>query len=56
MGRKWANIKEKKAKLDANNSKVYAKFGIETYVAAKQGDPDTHSNQKVKFVIDRAKT
>ena len=56
MGRKWANIKEKKAKLDANNSKVYAKFGIEIYVAAKQGDPDPHSNQKVKFVIDRAKT
>ena len=56
MGRKWANIKEKKAKLDANNSKVYAKFGIEIYVAAKQGDPDPHSNQKLKFVIDRAKT
>ena len=29
MGRKWANIKEKKAAKDANNSRVYAKFGIE---------------------------
>lgn len=56
MGRKWANIVEKKTKLDANNSKIYAKFGIEIYVAAKQGDPDPHSNQKLKFVIDRAKT
>ncbi|MDO4774748.1 MAG: YebC/PmpR family DNA-binding transcriptional regulator [Aerococcaceae bacterium] len=56
MGRKWANIKEKKAKLDANNSKVYAKFGIEIYVAAKQGDPDPATNQKLKFVIERAKT
>ena len=55
MGRKWANIKEKKAKLDANNSKIYAKFGIEIYVAAKQGEPDPASNQKLKFVIDRAK-
>ena len=54
MGRKWANIKEKKAKLDANNSKVYAKFGIEIYVAAKQGDPDPATNQKLKFVIERA--
>ena len=35
MGRKWANIVEKKTKLDANNSKIYAKFGIEIYVAAK---------------------
>ena len=35
MGRKWANIKEKKAAKDANNSRVYAKFGIEIYVAAK---------------------
>ena len=56
MGRKWANIVEKKTKLDANNSKIYAKFGIEIYVAAKQGDPDPHSNQKLKFFIDRAKT
>lgn len=38
MGRKWANIKEKKAAKDANNSRVYAKFGIEIYVAAKSGD------------------
>lgn len=56
MGRKWANIKEKKAAKDANNSRVYAKFGIEIYVAAKQGDPDPHANQKLRFVIERAKT
>ena len=51
MGRKWANIKEKKAAKDANNSRVYAKFGIEIYVAAKSGDPDPHANQKLRFVI-----
>lgn len=56
MGRKWANIKEKKASKDANNSRIYAKFGVEIYVAAKQGDPDPHSNQKLRFVIERAKT
>lgn len=56
MGRKWANIVAKKTAKDANNSKVYAKFGIEIYAAAKTGDPDPHSNQKLKFVIDRAKT
>lgn len=56
MGRKWANIVEKKTKLDGANSKIYAKFGIEIYAAAKQGDPDPATNQKLKFVIDRAKT
>lgn len=56
MGRKWANIKEKKAAKDATNSRVYAKFGIEIYVAAKSGDPDPQANQKLRFVIERAKT
>lgn len=56
LGRKWANIVAKKTAKDANNSKVYAKFGIEIYAAAKSGDPDPHSNQKLRFVIDRAKT
>ncbi|WP_163651845.1 YebC/PmpR family DNA-binding transcriptional regulator [Listeria sp. PSOL-1] len=56
MGRKWANIKEKKASKDTNNSRIYAKFGIEIYVAAKSGDPDPHANQKLRFVIERAKT
>lgn len=56
MGRKWANIVAKKTAKDANNSKIYAKFGIEIYAAAKSGEPDPHSNQKLKFAIDRAKT
>ncbi|WP_239257230.1 YebC/PmpR family DNA-binding transcriptional regulator [Listeria ilorinensis] len=56
MGRKWANIKEKKASKDTNNSRIYAKFGIEIYVAAKSGEPDPHANQKLRFVIERAKT
>lgn len=56
MGRKWANIVAKKTAKDASNSKVYAKFGIEIYAAAKSGEPDPHTNQKLKFVIDRAKT
>ncbi|WP_326717470.1 YebC/PmpR family DNA-binding transcriptional regulator [Vagococcus jeotgali] len=56
MGRKWANIVAKKTAKDANNSKIYAKFGIEIYAAAKSGDPDPETNQKLRFVIDRAKT
>ncbi|MDI5536313.1 YebC/PmpR family DNA-binding transcriptional regulator, partial [Salmonella enterica subsp. enterica serovar Montevideo] len=36
-------------------SKVYAKFGVEIYAAAKQGEPDPESNSALKFVIERAK-
>lgn len=56
MGRKWNNIKNKKASKDANNSRIYSKFGLEIYVTAKRGEPDPESNQALKFVIERAKT
>jgi YebC/PmpR family DNA-binding regulatory protein len=56
MGRKWNNIKDKKASKDANTSRIYAKFGVEIYVAAKQGVPDPEGNQALKFVLERAKT
>ena len=56
MGRKWNNIKEKKASKDANTSRIYAKFGLEIYVAAKKGEPTPESNQALRFVLERAKT
>lgn len=56
MGRKWNNIKEKKAMKDKNTSRIYAKFGREIYVAAKKGEPDPASNMALKAVLDKAKT
>ncbi len=56
MGRKWNNIKEKKASKDANTSRIYAKFGREIYVAARMGEPNPDSNQALKVVLERAKT
>lgn len=56
MGRKWNNIKDKKASKDANTSRVYAKFGVEIYVAAKKGEPDPESNRALRVVLERAKT
>ena len=56
MGRKWNNIKEKKASKDANTSRIYAKFGREIYVVAKQGEPDPELNQALRVVLERAKT
>jgi len=46
---------DKKTAKDGANSKVYAKFGVEIYVAAKKGEPDPELNTALKFVIDRAK-
>ncbi|WP_159881914.1 YebC/PmpR family DNA-binding transcriptional regulator [Paenibacillus puerhi] len=56
MGRKWNNIKEKKASKDANTSRIYAKFGLEIYVAARKGEPDPESNRALRVVLERAKT
>ncbi|KHD86645.1 YebC/PmpR family DNA-binding transcriptional regulator [Heyndrickxia ginsengihumi] len=56
MGRKWNNIKDKKASKDASMSRIYAKFGREIYVAAKQGEPDPEANRALKVVLERAKT
>jgi YebC/PmpR family DNA-binding regulatory protein len=55
MGRKWNNIKEKKALKDKNTSRIYAKFGREIYVAAK-GEPDPDINVALRMVLERAKT
>lgn len=55
MGRKWFNIKDKKAAKEQNVSRVNAKFGIEIYAAAKDGEPDPEANQKLKFVLEKAK-
>jgi YebC/PmpR family DNA-binding regulatory protein len=56
MGRKWNNIKEGKAKNDQANARIYGKFGIEIYVAAKKGEPNPESNAALKAVLERAKT
>jgi len=56
MGRKWNNIKEKKASKDATTSNIYNKFAREIYVVAKQGEPDPESNQALRVVLERAKT
>jgi len=46
MGRKWNNIKEKKAAKDQGTARIYA----------KQGEPDPESNGVLKVVLERAKT
>lgn len=56
MGRKWNNIKEKKAGKDASRSKILAKFGKLIYAVAKKGDANPEINRELADVIARAKT
>lgn len=56
MGRKWNNIKYGKAAKDSARSKVYARFGKEIYMAAKNGEPDPELNRNLRSVVERAKT
>lgn len=55
MGRKWANIVAKKTAKDGANSKVYAKFGVEIYVALKSRMNQTRTNSALKFVFGACK-
>ena len=55
MGRKWNNIKYGKAAKDAAKGKIYARFGKEIYMAAKNGEPDVALNSALASVVERAK-
>jgi len=55
MGRKWNNIKYGKAAKDAARGKVYARFGKEIYMAAKNGEPDIALNSSLASIVERAK-
>ena len=52
---KWANIKNKKGKTDAQRGTVFTKIGREIQIAVKMGGPDPASNSKLKDVIAKAK-
>ncbi|MBC7343208.1 MAG: YebC/PmpR family DNA-binding transcriptional regulator [Clostridia bacterium] len=52
---KWANIKFRKAKVDAERGKLFTKLGREIIVAAKLGGGDPESNFRLKAAIQRAR-
>lgn len=52
---KWANIKHKKGKADAQKGKLFTKLGREIAVCVKAGGPDPEVNSKLKDVIAKAK-
>ena len=52
---KWANIKHKKGKADAQRAKLFSKLGREIYVAAKLGGPDPDMNPRLRLAIATAR-
>ncbi len=55
MGRSFENRKHSMAKTAGQKSKLYAKYGKQLYVVAKNGVPDPESNPALKNMIERAK-
>ena len=53
---KWANIKHKKEKTDAQKAKVFTKIGKEIAIAVKAGGGDPNSNSKLRDLIQKAKS
>jgi YebC/PmpR family DNA-binding regulatory protein len=52
---KWAGIKHKKAKVDAQRGRVFTKVIREITVAARVGGGDPAGNPRLRLAIDKAK-
>lgn len=52
---KWANIKHKKAKMDAQKGKIYTRFSKLIIVAVREGGPDPNTNSRLRDAIEKAK-
>ena len=52
---KWANIKNKKAKVDSQRAVVFQKYSRELIVASRLGGPDPAGNFRLRTAIEKAK-
>ncbi len=52
---KWANIKNKKGKTDAQRGKIFTKIGRQIAVAVKEGGSDPSTNPRLRDAIANAK-
>jgi YebC/PmpR family DNA-binding regulatory protein len=55
MGRIFEKRKESIFKTAAQKSKLYAKYGKQLYMAAKNGVPDPDANPTLRTIVDKAK-
>jgi YebC/PmpR family DNA-binding regulatory protein len=52
---KWAQVKHKKAAVDAKKGKIFSKIVKEISVAARLGGGDTDGNPRLRVAIEKAK-
>ncbi len=53
---KWANIKHRKAGVDAARSKIFSRIIRELTIAAREGGGDPTGNPRLSLAIDNAKS
>ncbi len=52
---KWANIKHRKAAMDAKRGQLFSRLTRELIVAAREGGPDPETNLRLRLAIERAR-
>jgi len=52
---KWANIKHKKARVDAKKGKIFTKLSKDIILAAKLGGGDPAANPRLKTAVEKAR-
>lgn len=52
---KWANIKHRKGRADAQRGKIFTKIAKEIMVAVKHGGSDPEANFKLRLAIQKAR-
>jgi len=52
---KWANVKHRKARMDAQKGKVFTKLAREIIVAAREGGGDINANFRLRLAVQKAR-
>ncbi len=52
---KWANVKHRKARADAQKGKIFTKLAREITVAAREGGEDLQANFRLRLAVQKAR-
>lgn len=52
---KWANVKHRKARMDAQKGKIFTKLAREMMVAAREGGGDIETNFRLRLAVQKAR-
>jgi YebC/PmpR family DNA-binding regulatory protein len=52
---KWANVKHRKARVDAQKGKIFTKLAREIIVAAREGGGDINANFRLRLAVQKAR-